>query len=191
MASIPNVRTFLLESNHYIAHFTQVLVNDKDLFMQEFSSLILAEMSKDMFGAAQLLAQCSSMDFLFERLRSPDPDVKKNNIEIMYNLLQDPTGAETIIETKVPQNEQLNLSSPLYLNAFQFPRFQNFDLNLVYNLFDSPYPEIQSLAMYVVADLVSRNKDDRLQDLFRESNGLQALLKFLDVRANPVHACNT
>lgn len=190
MVSIPNVRTFLLESNHYIPHFTEVLVNDKDLFMQEFSSLILAEMSKDMFGAAQLLAQCSNMDFLFERLQSPDPDVKKNNIEIMYNLLQDPTGAETIIETEVLQNEQLNLSPPLYLRHL-VPHFQNFDLNLVYNLFDSPYPEIQSLAMNVVADLVSRSKDDRLQNLFRESNGLQALLKFLDVRPNPMHACNT
>ncbi|XP_076670799.1 armadillo repeat-containing protein 3 [Andrena cerasifolii] len=179
MVSIPNVHTFLLESNHYVPHFTEVLANDKDLFMQEFSSLILAEMSKDMFGAAQLLAQCPNMDFLFERLQSPDPDVKKNNIEIMYNLLQDPTGAGAIIETKVLQNEQLNLSPPFYLRHL-FPRFQNFNFNLVYNLFDSPYPEIQSLAMNVVADLVSRSKDDRLQNLFRESNGLQALLKFLD-----------
>ncbi|XP_046143813.1 armadillo repeat-containing protein 3 isoform X2 [Osmia bicornis bicornis] len=57
-------------------------------------------MSKDMFGAAKILKQCRNMDFLFERIQSPDPDVKKNNIEIIYNLLEDPTGATAIINTK-------------------------------------------------------------------------------------------
>nr|XP_012135252.1 PREDICTED: armadillo repeat-containing protein 3 isoform X2 [Megachile rotundata] len=156
MVAIPNVLNFLLDSNYYIPHFTKVLINDQDLFMQEFSSLILAEMSKDPFGAAQMLNQCTDMDFLFERIQSPDPDVKKNSIEIIYNLLQDPTGAPMIIETK------------------------NFNLSAVYDLYNSPYPEIQKLALDVVTDLVSRNQDDHLQDLFRRSNGLQALLKFLD-----------
>ncbi|XP_053997902.1 armadillo repeat-containing protein 3-like [Hylaeus anthracinus] len=156
MAAIPNVRNFLLDSAYYIPHFANILVNDKDLFMQEFSSAILAEVSKDMFGVAQLLKQCSDMNFLFKRLQSPDPDVKKNNLEIMQNLLQDSTGAKEMIETK------------------------DFNLNLLYDLFDSPYREIQGLALNIVGELVSRNQDDHLQNLFRRSNGLQALLKFLD-----------
>lgn len=60
--------------------------------------------------------------------------------------------------------------------------FQSFDLQLVYELFDSPYTEIQKLALNVVADLMRRNKDDRLHDRFRRTNGLGALLKFLDVK---------
>ncbi|XP_015437394.1 PREDICTED: armadillo repeat-containing protein 3-like [Dufourea novaeangliae] len=156
MIGIPNVRNFLMDTGYYILHFTKVLINDKDLFMQEFSSLILAEISNDMFGAAQLLKECPHMNFLFERFQSPDPDVKRNNLQIMYNILQDPIGAIAIINTK------------------------NFNLNLIYDLYDSPYPEIQRLALKIVADLVSRNQDDSMQDNFRRSNGLQALMKFLD-----------
>ena len=167
MVTIPNVLHFLLDSDYYIPHFAKVLINDNDLFMQEFSSLILAEMSKDMFGAAKILKQCRNMDFLFERIQSPDPDVKKNNIEIIYNLLEDPTGATAIINTK------------------------NLNLSAVYQLYNSVYPEIQKLALNVVANLVSRNQDEYLQDLFRRSNGLQALLKFLDVRAQLVSSRNT
>lgn len=78
--------------------------------MQEFSSSILAEISNDLFGAAQLLKQCSNMNFLFERVQSPDPDVKKNTLEIMFNLLQDPIGTKEIIETKVNWNKHLTTS---------------------------------------------------------------------------------
>ncbi|KOX79073.1 Armadillo repeat-containing protein 3, partial [Melipona quadrifasciata] len=156
MVAIPNVRNFLLDSDYYIPHFTKVLINEIDTFMHEFSSLILAEITKDVYGTTQLLKHCRDMNFLHERLRSPDPDVKKNTMQIVHNLLQDPIGAEEIIETK------------------------SFDLQLVYELFDSPYTEIQKLALDVVADLVHRNKDDRLHDRFRRTNGLGALLKFLD-----------
>ncbi|XP_033345659.1 armadillo repeat-containing protein 3 [Bombus vosnesenskii] len=156
MVAISNVRDFLLDADYYIPHFIKVLINEQDIFMHEFSSLILAEMTKDMFGAAQLLKQCQDMNFLFERLRSPDPDVKKNTMQIIYNLLQDPVGAKEIIETK------------------------NFNMELVYELFNSPYTEIQKLALDVVTDLVRRNKDDYLHDHFRRTNGLEVLLKFLD-----------
>ncbi|XP_043529337.1 armadillo repeat-containing protein 3 [Frieseomelitta varia] len=156
MVAIPNVRDFLLDSDYYIPHFIKVLINETDTFMHEFSSLILAEITKDVYGTAQLLKHCPDMNFLHERLQSPDPDVKMNTMQIVHNLLQDPIGAEEIIETK------------------------SFDLQLVYDLFDSPYTEIQKLALDVVADLVRRNKDDRLHDRFRRTNGLGALLKFLD-----------
>ncbi|CAK9815090.1 Armadillo repeat-containing protein 3 [Anthophora plagiata] len=156
MAAISNVRNFLMDSNYYIPHFTKVLINEEDMFMQEFSSLILAEISSDLFGAAQLLKQCSDMDFLFERIQSPDPDVKKNTIQIMYNLLQDPLGAQKIIITK------------------------DFDMQLIYELFSSSYPVIQKLALNVIADFVRRNKDEYLHDHFRKSNGLQALLQVLE-----------
>lgn len=101
MVAIENVRNFLLDSKYYIPYLTKVLANEKDTFMQEFSSSILAELSKDMFGAAHLLKQCPDMNFLFDRLLSPDPDVKKNTIQIMYNLLQDPSGAQKIVEAEV------------------------------------------------------------------------------------------
>ncbi|KAK1124878.1 hypothetical protein K0M31_006229 [Melipona bicolor] len=181
MVAIPNVRDFLLDSDYYISHFTKVLINETDTFMHEFSSLILAQITKDVYGTTQLLKHCRDMNFLQERLRSPDPDVKKNTMQIVHNLLQDPIGVEEIIETKVYQSEKIERFPP-YTFVKRSVIFQSFDLQLVYELFDSPYTEIQKLALDVVADLVRRNKDDRLHDRFRRTNGLGALLKFLDVK---------
>nr|XP_033342609.1 armadillo repeat-containing protein 3-like [Megalopta genalis] len=156
MILIPNVRNFLLETTYYISYFANVLMSDKDVFMQEFSSWILAEISGDLFGAAQLLKVCPRLNFLFEKFQSPDPDVKRNNLQILLNLLQDPVGSNEVLQTK------------------------DFNLNLIYDLYNSSYVEIQRLALNITADIVGRNQDERLQELFRRSNGLQALLKFLD-----------
>lgn len=60
--------------------------------------------------------------------------------------------------------------------------FQDFNLEQVYELFNSPYGEIQKLALDVITDLVRRNQDERLQEHFRRTKGLEALLKFLDVK---------
>ncbi|KAG7207756.1 hypothetical protein KM043_009366 [Ampulex compressa] len=156
MTVIASVRNFLMDSNFYVQHFTKVLMNEQDTFMQEFSSLILARLSKDAYGASQLLKHFFDANVLFERIQSPDPDVQKNNLDILYNLIQDPTGIAEIIKAK------------------------DFDLKLIYQLFASSYPEIQSLALQVIADLLARNKNERLQTLFRQSNGLEALLNFLE-----------
>lgn len=101
MTAVPSVRDFLLESDYHMSYFTKVLINEQDLFMQEFSSLILAELSKDMYGTARLLEQCPNMNFLYERIQSTDPDVRKNNIEIIYNLIQDTIGVQKIINAEV------------------------------------------------------------------------------------------
>lgn len=103
MAALPNVRNFLVQSESYIPYFTSVLLIDSDVVIHEFVTLILAEISKDFFGVSQLLSQCDNFEFLFQRIGSYDPDVKKNSIEIIYNLLRDPLGAQEIVNSKVPQ----------------------------------------------------------------------------------------
>ncbi|XP_068991506.1 armadillo repeat-containing protein 3 [Neodiprion pinetum] len=156
MAALPNVRNSLLSSDCYVPYFTSVLQNDTDIFIHEFMTLMFAELSKDMYGVAQILKQFDNFDLLFEKLRSPDPDVKKNSIEIIYNLLKDPLGAQEIINTK----------------DFSFP--------LIYELLKQPYPVIQLLALDVINLLVARNKDENIQELFRICRGPQALLDILD-----------
>ncbi|XP_046742406.1 armadillo repeat-containing protein 3 [Diprion similis] len=156
MATLPNIRNFLLSSNCYMPYFTSILQNDTDIFIHEFITLIFAELSKDMYGVAQILKQFNNFDLLFEKLRSPDPDVKKNSIEIIYNLLKDPMGAQEIIDTK----------------DFSFPR--------IFELLKQPYPVIQLLALDVINLLVARNKDENIQELFRASRGPQALLEIID-----------
>ncbi|XP_025602900.2 armadillo repeat-containing protein 3 [Athalia rosae] len=157
MAVLNDVRNFLLGSQCYVSHFKNVLVNDTDIFIHEFVSLILAELSKDMFGVAQLLENCgNNFDFLFERIKSADPDVKKNSIEIIHNLLRDPIAAQRIIKT------------------------ENFDFSSIQELLKQPYPVIQLLTLEVINFLVARCKDENIQKLFRLSRGPEALLNILD-----------
>lgn len=98
--TIPDVTTYLIESN-YLPHFAKLLTAEEDIFMQEYFSAILVKLSKDPCGTALLVEYCLNMDFLFEKMQSSDPDVKKNNIEILFNLMQDPVGAYKILKSQV------------------------------------------------------------------------------------------
>lgn len=100
MITIPDVTVYLIESN-YLPCFAMLLTTDEDIFMQEYFSAILVKLSKDPCGTALLTEYCSNMDFLFGKIQSPDPDVKKNSIEILYNLMQDPVGAHKILKSQV------------------------------------------------------------------------------------------
>lgn len=100
MMAMPDVTTYLIESN-YLLHFAKLLTSEEDIFMQEYFSTILAKLSKNSYATALLANHCLNMNFLFDGIQSSDPDVKKNNIEILYNLIQDPVAARTILKTEV------------------------------------------------------------------------------------------
>ncbi|KAH0945053.1 hypothetical protein HN011_002424 [Eciton burchellii] len=155
MISLPDVISHLIESD-YVPYFAKLLTSEEDIFMQEYFSAILAKLSKDPYGTALLAKHCPNVDFLFEMLQSADPDVRRNNVEILYNLMQDHLGAYNISKTK------------------------ELDLCLLYQYFVSPYPEIQHFALDVLADIIARNKDEVIQSSFRETNGVKILLDFLE-----------
>lgn len=100
MIAVPDVTNCLIVSDR-IEYFTKLLISEKDIFMQEYLSAILAKLSEDPYGDALLAKHCLNMDFLFEGLQSPDPDVKKHNLEILHNLMQDTVAARKILKTKV------------------------------------------------------------------------------------------
>ncbi|XP_077263045.1 armadillo repeat-containing protein 3-like isoform X1 [Temnothorax americanus] len=153
LMAVPDMTSYLIEFD-CIRHFAKLLMSEKDTFMQEYLSAMLAKLSEDPYGNALLANYCSNVKFLFEGLQSPDPDVKKHNLEILHNLMQDPVAAR-----KISKSEK-----------FSFP--------LLYQHLESPYPEIQHLALDVVADMIGRNKDEDIQSLFYETNGVEALLDF-------------
>lgn len=99
MTAIPDVTTYFIESN-YLLYLVELLTSEKDIFMQEYFSAILARISKNSYVAALLANHCLNMNFLFDGMQSSDPDVKKNNIEILYNLMQDPVAACKISKTE-------------------------------------------------------------------------------------------
>lgn len=76
-------------------------MSEKDVFMQEYLSAILAKLSQDPYGNALLANHCRNVNFLFEGLQSPDPDVKKHTLEILHNLMQDPVAAREISKDEV------------------------------------------------------------------------------------------
>ncbi|XP_011706005.1 PREDICTED: armadillo repeat-containing protein 3 isoform X2 [Wasmannia auropunctata] len=154
MIAVPDVKNYLIESDR-IEYFTKLLMSEKDTFMQEYLSAMLAKLSEDPYGNALLAKHCSNVNFLFEVLQSSDPDVKKHSLEILHNLMQDPVAAR-----EISKNEK-----------FSFP--------LLYQHFESSYPEIQYLALDVIADIIGRNKDEEIQSLFHETNGVKVLLDFL------------
>lgn len=100
MIVVPDMVSYLIESG-CIEHFAKLLTNEKDIFMQEYLSAMLAKLSEDPYGNAFLANCCSSMDFLLEGSQSPDPDVKKHNLEILHNLMQDPVAADEISRSEV------------------------------------------------------------------------------------------
>ncbi|EZA54728.1 Armadillo repeat-containing protein [Ooceraea biroi] len=155
MIAVPDVMINLIESD-YVGHFAKLLTNEKDTFMQEYFSAILAKLSGDPYGTALLANHCPNVDFLFEMIQSSDPDVKRNNMEILHNLMQDLVGARNISKTK------------------------GLSFSLLYENFESPYLEIQHLALDILADIIARNRDEDVQSLFRETNGIKVLLDFLE-----------
>ncbi|KAG5326846.1 ARMC3 protein, partial [Acromyrmex heyeri] len=154
MTVVPDVINDLIESN-YIGHFTKLLMREEDIFMQEYLSAVLAKLSEDPYGNALLANHCLNASILFERFQSPDPDIKKHNLEILHNLMHDPIAAHEISKSK------------------------KFNFSALYQHFESSYPEIQHLALDVAADLISRNRDEDIQSLFHETNGVKMLLDFL------------
>ncbi|XP_070172101.1 armadillo repeat-containing protein 3, partial [Polyergus mexicanus] len=162
MMAMPDVTIYLIESN-YLLHFAKLLTSEEDIFMQEYFSTILARLSRNSYATALLANHCLNMNFLFDGIQSSDPDVKKNSIEILYNLIQDPVAARTILKTE----------------KFNFP--------LLYQHFESSYPEIQCLALNAVLGIIERNKDEDIQSLFYETNGVGVLLNFLKNEWNNLH----
>lgn len=52
---------------------------------------------------------------------------------------------------------------------------------MLFQHFESSYPEIQQLALNIVAAIIGINKDEDTQSLFLKANGIQTLLDFLKV----------
>lgn len=59
----------------------------EDVVIHEFASLCLVHMSIDYNSKVQIFEQ-GGLEPLIRLLGSPDPDVKKNCVECIYNLVQ-------------------------------------------------------------------------------------------------------
>ncbi|XP_073957467.1 uncharacterized protein isoform X2 [Choristoneura fumiferana] len=133
-----------------------MLVKIEDVFVLEFASLVLSELTREPLGCEQLVS-ANILSSLFSRMKnSLDPDVQKNCLQTLSNLLDDPVCA-----SEVTKNQQFSWPSLLAL-------------------MQSKFLAIQHAALRTVDQLICRYKDEVVQKTFRASTGVLDLCDILE-----------
>ncbi|XP_075981402.1 armadillo repeat-containing protein 3-like [Anticarsia gemmatalis] len=131
------------------------IVKVEDVFVLEFASLLLSELTLQPRGCTQLYA-ANILGSLFSRMKnSLDPDVQKNCLQTLSNLLNDPVCATAV--TKNPQ--------------FSWPSLTA--------LAQSKFLAIQRAALKTIVTLICRY-DKNLQKSFRSTTGLFELCEIIE-----------
>uniref|UniRef100_A0A8P4KG50 Armadillo repeat containing 3 n=1 Tax=Dicentrarchus labrax TaxID=13489 RepID=A0A8P4KG50_DICLA len=121
----------------------------EDVVVHEFATLCLASLSVDFICKVQIFDN-KGLPPLIQLLSSPDPDVQKNSIEIIFNLVQD-------YQSRLAVHE-LGGIPPLL------------------ELLKSDFPVIQHLALKTLQN-VTTDKDTRIA--FRDEQGFEKLMDIL------------
>ncbi|XP_039759536.1 uncharacterized protein LOC120633393 [Pararge aegeria] len=133
-----------------------ILGKIEDVFVLEFASLVLSELTREPLGCEQLVS-ANILNSLCSRMKnSLDPDVQKNCLQTLSNLLEDP-----ICASEVTKNQQFSWPSILAL-------------------MQSEYLAIQHAALKTVDQLICRYKDQVVQKTFRASTGVLDLCDILE-----------
>ncbi|KAM5340294.1 LOW QUALITY PROTEIN: armadillo repeat-containing protein 3 [Glossophaga mutica] len=133
------------------------LAPEEEVVIHDFASLGLANMSAEYTSKVQILEH-GGLKPLIRLLSSPDPDVKKNSIECVYNLVQD----------------------------FQCAMLQELNaIPSILALLKSEYPVIQLLALKTL-DVITSYKGS--QAMLRDNQGMDHYIKILESKElNDLH----
>uniref|UniRef100_A0A674BDU6 Armadillo repeat containing 3 n=1 Tax=Salmo trutta TaxID=8032 RepID=A0A674BDU6_SALTR len=179
---------------------------EEDVVVHEFATLCLASLSVDFSCKVQISDQ-EGLEPLIQLLSSPDPDVKKNSVETICNLVQDlPSrvavrelnGVPPLLEllrSEFPVIQQLSLRTLVIVTTdtdtrATFREEQGFDRLLEF-LCNKEFSDLHVEALQVLSNCLEDR--DSLQ-LIHETGGLQRLLQFittptlLDIQTNAVKA---
>uniref|UniRef100_A0A671WHB7 Armadillo repeat containing 3 n=1 Tax=Sparus aurata TaxID=8175 RepID=A0A671WHB7_SPAAU len=120
-----------------------------NVVVHEFATLCLASLSVDFVCKVQIF-DSKGLPTLIQLLCSPDPDVKKNSLETIFNMVQDYQSRQAVHELGgIPQ---------------------------LLELLNSEFPVIQHLALRTLQN-VTTDKDTR--NTFREEQGFEKLMDIL------------
>uniref|UniRef100_A0A3B3WQY6 EDR1/CTR1/ARMC3-like peptidase-like domain-containing protein n=1 Tax=Poecilia mexicana TaxID=48701 RepID=A0A3B3WQY6_9TELE len=154
-----NGRFCVLMSYFFLTFYYSVFLSPEDVFVHEFATLCLAAVAMDFTCRVQINAN-DGMPPLIKLLSSPDPDVAKNSLEIIFNLVQDLENLEVLHE--------LGAIPPLL------------------ELLKSDFPVIQHLALQIFQCVTT---DLETRKTFREELGFERFLDLLDnMEFNDLHA---
>ncbi|XP_051785309.1 armadillo repeat-containing protein 3-like [Erpetoichthys calabaricus] len=143
-----DVKKYLKKMN-VIPSVIELLEPEEDVVIHEFASLCLSFLSSEPSVKVQIINE-DGLEPLIGLLSSADPDVKKNSLETIYNLVQDFYSRAVICE--------LNGIAPLL------------------ELLKSDYPVIQQLTLKTLATITS---DAETRMALRELEGLDYLIEML------------
>ncbi|XP_062608563.1 armadillo repeat-containing protein 3-like isoform X1 [Saccostrea cucullata] len=88
MTANPDVRKFLRKREESIPAFIQLLAPEEDTVVHEFAGLGLSNMATE-FSSKATIFESGGVDALVKCLGSSDPDVQKNSVEALAQLLLD------------------------------------------------------------------------------------------------------
>ncbi|XP_028175545.1 uncharacterized protein LOC114363880 [Ostrinia furnacalis] len=156
LCQLPRGPEQVLANSQNLRKIAFMLVKMEDVFVLEFASLVLSELTREPLGCEQLVS-ANILSSLFSRMKnSLDPDVQKNCLQTLSNLLDDPVCA-----SEVTKNQQFSWPSLLAL-------------------MQSKYLAIQHAALRTVDQLICRYKDQVVQRTFRASTGVLDLCDILE-----------
>ncbi|XP_064875373.1 armadillo repeat-containing protein 3 isoform X1 [Oncorhynchus nerka] len=205
MAANSDVKRLLKKLNA-IPSIIRKLSPEEDVVVHEFATLCLASLSVDFSCKVQISDQ-EGLEPLIQLLSSPDPDVKKNSVETICNLVQDlPSrvavrelnGVPPLLEllrSEFPVIQQLSLRTLVIVTTdtdtrATFREEQGFDRLLEF-LCNKEFSDLHVEALQVLSNCLEDR--DSLQ-VIHETGGLQRLLQFittptlLDIQTNAVKA---
>uniref|UniRef100_A0A8C6SCH0 Armadillo repeat containing 3 n=1 Tax=Neogobius melanostomus TaxID=47308 RepID=A0A8C6SCH0_9GOBI len=148
MSTHAEVKNALMKLN-VIPSIIDKLSPQEETVIHEFGTLCLASLSVDLISTAQILDN-NGLPPVIQLLSSPDPDVVKNSLEIIFNQVQDYPSRGVIHE----------------LGAIPHLLAQ----------IKSEFPVIQQLVLKILQN-ITRDKDTRTT--FREKHGFETLIEDL------------
>ncbi|KAM6971680.1 armadillo repeat-containing protein 3 isoform 2-T2 [Tautogolabrus adspersus] len=130
---------------------------EEDVVVHEFATLCLASLSVDFICKVQI-SDNKGLPPLIQLLSSPDPDVKKNSLEIIFNLVQILHNVTTDEESRMTFREE-----------------QGFE-KLMDILSKMDFNDLHAEALQVVSNCLS---DSETLHLIQEGGGLTRLMEFI------------
>ncbi|KAM9337342.1 armadillo repeat-containing protein 3 [Symphorus nematophorus] len=164
---------------------------EEDVVVHEFATLCLASLSVDFICKVQIFDN-KGLPPLIQLLSSPDPDVKKNSLEIIFNLIQD-------YQSRMSVHELGGIPPLLELLKSDFPVIQHLALKTLQNvtidkdtcgtfreeqgfeklmdiLSNADFSDLHAEALQVVANCLS---DSESVQLIHKGGGLTRLMEFV------------
>uniref|UniRef100_A0A8C6LNI9 Armadillo repeat containing 3 n=1 Tax=Nothobranchius furzeri TaxID=105023 RepID=A0A8C6LNI9_NOTFU len=204
MATNGDVSSVLKKLN-IIPSVIEKLTLDEDTVIHEYATLCLTTLSVDFVGKAQIFEN-NGLPPLIVLLSSSDPDVKKNSLQVIFNLVQDYKSRQAVhtlggippllelLKSDFPVIQHLALNTlqsvttdkdtrSTFRNEHGFEKLMDILKNTVSKLTD-----LHAEALQVMANCLS---DSETVQLIHSNGGLARLLEFILTPNTPEIKCIT